>query len=808
MKFLLSWLKDYIDINASATEIGKILTSIGIEVDAIEPLSMGFENVVVAAVLDVSKHPNADKLCVATVSDGTDTYQVVCGAPNCRKGIKTALAKVGATLYDRTGKAFKIKKGKIRDVESSGMLCSEDELLISNDGDGIIEFAEHMQVGADVAELYGDVVFEVSLTPNLGHCMSLVGIAKELSAATEIPFKLPLIALNESTATTASKIKVTVEAQEQAPLYSCRLVENIELRQTPEWMQKRLKASGVRPINAIVDVTNYVSLEFGQPLHAFDFEKIHGNEIVVKQAAEGEKFISLDSQERVLESSDLIICDRLQDGNTRTIALAGVMGGANTEVSESTRAVLIESAYFDPTAIRRTSRRLALHTDAARRFERVADPSLAMLALDRATALLHAIVGGSICRGAVQESFKVFVDKHIRCRIERLNALLGATLSVGEVENIFTRLGFTSKWDSQGFFDVQAPIGRADINEEIDLIEEVARIYGYDNIPRSKPKYRSSNIPHAPIFTFEKIVRARLIAVGMQEVMTCNLIGPAMLKVFDTPLMPEDVTVHVLNPTSQEQSILRTSLMPGLLQAAKYNYDHQNHDMSFFEIGRIHFKEEDSYKEESCLAVLLTGKSAPHHWLDKPHEYDFYHLKGLVEDICGLLGFRSLNFRQSNIPALHSGRQIAICIGSVEVGWMGEVHPHINHRLDMPQRMFFAEINLHDLYRLREPEQKIAELPLYPSSLRDWTITMDKDFPVQPVLDFVKTLELKFFESMVLLDVYASAQLGSQNQNVTFRFVYRDRKKTIAQQEVDDEHAVIVKAIEDFVMKTKNSVVQ
>lgn len=799
MKFLLSWLKDYIDINASAAEIAKTLTSIGIEVDAVIPQSTGFDSIVVATVVEVQPHPNADKLQIATVSDGLEKYQVVCGAPNCRVGIKTAFAKVGATLYDRLGKAYKIKKSKIRDVESSGMLCSEDELLLSADSDGIIEFAEHIKEGADVAEIYGDLLFEVSLTPNLGHCMSIVGIAKELSAATEIPWRFPEIVLNEGSISTASKIHISIQEKEKAPRYCCRIIEGIKMSPSPEWMQKRLVASGIRPINGVVDVANYVALELGQPLHAFDYDKIQGAEIIVRSALEGELFTSLDSQERHLATGDLLVCDRMSDGSTRGIALAGIIGGANTEVNEGSSNVLIESAYFDPTCIRRTSKRLSLQTDASKRFERIADANLSPMALDRAVMLMHAIVGGEILSKSLDVSSKLFTAKNIKCRLARINAILGTNLSTSEVESVFVRLGFVSKWDAQGFFLVDVPVGRPDIGEEIDLIEEVARIYGYDNIPCTTPKYRSSLLPHVPIFLFEREVRARLLAEGLQEVMTCNLIGPTILKTIGQPLMAPEATIQVLNPTSIEQSILRTSLLPGLLQGAKYNYDRQNHDLAIFEIGRIHFKEKELCKEQTQLGILMMGKSAPHHWSTKNRECDFFDLKGLVEDALHCLGFEKPIFKSNNFPIFHSGRQLAIYIDTLEVGLIGELHPLIIDRLDVPQRILFAEINLHDLYQKKGAAKKIAELPIFPSSTRDWTVTLNKDCVIQHIFDRVNAFPSRFFEKMSLLDLYESEQLGSLRQNATFRFVYRDRDKTISQTDVDQEHGRIVGDVEQFI---------
>lgn len=801
MKFLLSWLKEYIDVQESPAELAKILTSLGLEVDSISALGKGFDGVVVGRVVSVEKHPNADKLCIATVSDGFEDFQVVCGAKNCRAGILTAFAKLGATLTDQDGNILEIKKTKIRDVESFGMLCAEDELLLSKESDGIMEFSSQVKEGTDVAKLYEDTFFEVSLTPNLGHCMSILGIASELSAAISKDICIPEAFVSEGSEEISSKIKVSVEDPNKAPRYCCRVIEGVSMVSSPEWMQRRLIASGVRPINAVVDITNYVFLETGQPLHAFDLAKIPSRHIIVRSAKDNESFVTLDGQERILKAQDLLICQGNDVQNSSPIAIGGVMGGLNSEVDETTKDILIESAYFDPPSIRQTSKRLGLQTDASRRFERNADPNISTYALDRAAMLINALAGGNTCQGVIDVASQIFPEKRIACRLSRVNDLLGTHLGSGEVENIFNRLKFGCRWDGKDLFSVQVPTSRADINEEIDLVEEVARIYGYDNIPKVKPKFNSSLLPHAPMYTFENKVRSRALAEGLQEVVTCDLIGPSILNIVGHQLMPQEAVVKVLNPTSIEQSILRTSLLPGLLQAIKYNYDHHNHDFSAFEIGRIHFKDQNQYKEQSVVGIVMTGKGSPHHWDEKPKDCDFYDLKGIVVNVLETLGCKEPKFAPNSLASFHSGRQASFSIDDLEIGSMGEVHPSIVCRLDIPQRIYFAEINLYDLYQFRKGETLVKELATFPASTRDWTVTISKNQSVVEIIDEIQRVSSPLLEKIYLQDLYESDKLGQDKRNATFHFVYRDNDKTVSQVEVDNEHLRIIEETHKCIRK-------
>lgn len=799
MKFPLSWLKEYVDVQTTPSQLSKILTQAGIEVDSVESSALAFQKIVVGKVISAQKHPSADKLQIAIVSDGAEEFQVVCGASNCRAGLKTAFARIGATIKEETGKVFTIKKSKLRDVESFGMLCSAKELQLGDESDGIMEFDDRLSEGSDVAELYADHIFEVSLTPNLGHCLSLFGIARELSAATGVKLKMPLIEVRECEDPIKENVSVVIDDQEGCPRYACRVVKGVKVRPSPEWLQRRLIDCGLRPVNNVVDATNYVLTELGHPLHAFDLEKVKGQKIHVRKALKEETFTTLDGKERVLSEEDLLICDE-----DRPIALAGIMGGQNSEVSDHTQNVLIESAYFKPSVIRRTSKRLGLQTDASRRFERSADPQQVILALDRVTMLIQQLAGGEVCCGIVDARTKDFPLALVVCRHSRINALLGTQLGVSEVEEVFHRLGFHFHFDGQDLFTVSVPTYRADVALEVDLIEEVARIYGYQNIPLKPPLYHASSLPHTPLFLFERRIRTSMLAEGLQEFLTCDLIGPGQLDIVQDDSMPEASQIKVLNPTSIEQSVLRTSLMPGLLQVVKYNVDHQNHHVSGFEVGRVHFRQGDQYCEQSVLGVILSGGANPPHWDVAPREVDFYDLKGMVENL--LKGLRiEAECRPNDLSTFHSGRQASIYVGSLEVGSMGEVHPAILRRLDVAQRIYFAELNLHDLYKNCSAGIKMEALPLYPASERDWTVTLKEDIPIGRLFEIFKQIPSRLLESVALAGhlgaIYRSEKLGPHMKNVTFRFVYRDRKKTVAQETVDGEHA---RMIEQTMKKLEN----
>lgn len=791
MKLPFSWIKECLATDLSPAEIAHALTMIGLEVDGIDVTSMSFEGVVVGQILTTERHPDAEKLTVAQVTDGKETVQVVCAASNCRPGLVTAFAKVGASIADPEGKTFKIKKAKLRGVESFGMLCSAKELQLSEEDEGILELPATAPVGVSLAQLYADAVLDIALTPNLGHCASLQGVLRELAATLDTSYALPQVYVDDQAGTEITEaIAVTVEDSAKCPRYACRLVRNVKVAPSPQWLQDRLLQCGMRPVNNVVDATNYVLWELGQPLHAFDYDKITGKQIHVRAAKEGETFVTLDEQERTLPLDALLICD-----GERPVALAGVMGGLCSEVDESTQNVLIESACFDPGSIRRTSKRLGLSTEASKRFERAVDPNGVVIALDRVAVMIREIAGGEIAKGLIDIHQTDFSELKIACRLSRIHSIIGQHLTVSEVEGVFRRLCFPYNWDGQDQFFVRVPTYRADIHAEIDLIEEVARIYGYDNIEKRPSYYQVSQLPHAPIFLLERQARQKLIGEGLQEFITCDLIGPSALNVLPDNPASEQNRVRVLNPTSAEQSILRQSLLPGLLQAVKYNIDRKNQNIGAFEIGRIHLREGDKFKEQSVVGIILTGKSRPHHWENNPDPFDFYDLKGIVEDFLNSMGIPPASYELGPLPAFHPGRQASVIINGITVGSIGEVHPDVVRRLDVPQRIFFGEICLHDLYPLKKSTPVMQELPQFPGSERDWTVTLTEATPASSAFDLIKKYAPALLENVILLDLYRSEKLGSGLKNATFRFFYRDTSKTIQQEEVDAKHTRLIQHV-------------
>ncbi len=640
-----------------------------------------------------------------------------------------------------------------------------------------------------VETIHNETVFEISLTPNLGHCSSVLGVARELSCAYDLPLKMPENALLEDDfSPIENSLKVDVQDLDKSLRYSCRLIKDVVIADSPKWLQDKLELCGIRSVNNIVDITNYVMMAVGNPLHAFDFDKIKDSTIVVRSASKEETVTTLDEKQKKLTEEDLLIADP-----EKAIAIAGVMGGLNSEITGSTKNVVIESACFLPTAIRKTSKRLGLQTDASKRFERATDPNIVLYALDFAASLMQKIASGKVSKGFIDIKKNEFIEKTISCRLNRVNELLGTHLGVSEIESIFKKLDMKSSVDGKSCFSVKVPTYRNDIQNEIDLVEEVARVYGYDNIPKAYPKYHVSNLPHSPMYLFETEVRNTLLAEGLQEFLTCDLIGPTLLNVVNGPNMSEDAVVKVLNPTSVEQSILRTSLLPGLLQAVKYNADHQNHSISSFEIGRIHFKTENKFKEHSVLGIILTGKKEHDSWSKHPENIDFFDLKGIVENLLENLGIKDCVFKENHLKTFHDARQAAIFAGDLEIGSLGEIHPSIQRKLDIQTRILFAEISLHDLYPLKKSHVKMSPLPIYPSSTRDWTVTLEEAISYDQILKMIFSVPSKLLESVFLIDIYRSEKLGKGLKNVTLRLIYRDKEKTVSQEDVDAEHARITK---------------
>ncbi len=788
MKVPLSLLKKYLNFTCTVSELAEVLTRAGIEVDEIKEIGSGFSGVVVAQVLEVAKHPSADRLCVAQVTDGKEQFQVVCGASNCRAGLKTALAKIGAKLRDEKGKVDTIKKGKLRDVESFGMLCAADELGLGT-GEGIMELASDLELGKDLAEIYSDTILEVSLTPNLGHCMSLWGIARELSAHLGIPLQ-PFSAIpSEEGAPIDKAIRVDLIDKRQCQRYGCRLVTGIEVGPSPGWLQEHLAACGLRSVNNVVDVGNWVMLALGQPLHLFDYDQIEGKRLVVTSVTSYSEMQTLDEVVRPIPREALLICDAV-----KPLAFAGVMGGKSSAVSEKTTNVLIEAAHFLPRSIRKTSKLLQLKTDSSLRFEKGVDPQLVPIALDYAAELLEKVAKGTSAEGRLDHKIHEFEGKKLECRTKKVNEILGTTLSTSEIAECLRKLGIEIVKEEIHQILVIVPSFRSDITGEIDLVEEVARVYGYNNLPKATPRYHPSTLCNASLYEMEKRCRECLLAEGLQELMTCDLISPAQSEVCVEQGMDRSTLISVLQPQSLDQSILRTTLLPGFLQLVKYNSDQGNKNVCGFEVGRIHFKQQDQYIEPSVAGIVFTGKRTPHHWERKPCDTDFFDLKGIVENLCSSFKLIGLTFEVSHLHSFHPGRQAKIKHKETIIGSLGEVHPKYLVRLGIDQRVFFAEINLNEMIPLLPKHWQVKMWSPFPGSQRDWTVTLAESMPVEKLFQAIRSIPSSLLEKVELLDLYKSEQIGQDKKNATLRFSYRDQEKTLSLEAVEQEHARVIAA--------------
>lgn len=787
MRLPLSLIRSFLPLDLPPAQIANALTLLGIEVDLIENERPPFSGVVVGEVRSTRPHPNAEKLQIVEVKEGNTTLQIVCGASNCRQGLKTALAKIGARLTDQDGKQREITKNLIRGVESSGMLCSNAELGLSGQEEGIIELPQEWESGEDLIPLLWDPIFHISLTPNLGHCMSALGIARELSAALQIPFHKHEIPLHKPRSSAAATIRIDVPNPTLCPLYLCCLIENVTIKPSPFWLQRQLLACGINPICNAVDSANYILCTMGQPLHIFDADKIKGRFLQTAPSQLLQKFIGLDEIEREIPTGTLLISDA-----QRPIAIAGILGGANSAVSAQTRNLLIESALFDPALIRKTTRKLALRTESAQRFEKGIDPQGVRSGLMEACDLILKVCGGFQATDILEKNSLSKQPKEIHCRPHRINHLLGTTLSHTEIQEILHRLGcLTTKTDKDAL-RVTPPSFRLDLTEEIDLVEEVARIYGYNRIAKTPSRAISSKIPHDPAYLFEKEVRTRLIALGLQEFLSSDLISPALLQMGKEWLQKDALPLQTLHAKTEEYSLLRLSLLPGLMQAALKNFGHKTHSLHAFEIGRVHFLHNEQVVEEPMAAILLSGKNSPLHWSVKSADCDLFDLIGLVENF--LEGLRiCATFSPSQHCSFHPGRQADILSHGLIIGSVGEIHPELLEQADIKQRLLYAEVHLPHLMTLRPHRVRMHPIALFPSSERDWTLPLALNIPMSRVFEAIQAARTPLLARVELIDLYQPE--GCLEKNATFRFTYRDPLRTLSFEEVETQHQILIEKV-------------
>ncbi|WP_428355376.1 phenylalanine--tRNA ligase subunit beta [Methyloprofundus sp.] len=770
MQFSEAWLRELVNPALDTQALVEQITMAGLEVDSVKPAAAEFSGVVVGEVVSVDAHPDADKLRICNVAVGeSEPLQIVCGASNVREGLKIPAALIGAVLPGN----FKIKKSKLRGEQSFGMLCSEKELGLATDADGLMELAADAPVGTDIREYLSlnDQLIEVDLTPNRADCLSVEGIAREVALLNDLEFKVP--AVSPVAVDHQDKLNVKVSAPEACPRYLGRLIKGVNpTAETPLWMQERLRRSGLRSLGPVVDVTNYVLLEMGQPLHAFDAAKLSGG-IEVRLAHADETFSLLNDQEIKANTETLVIAD-----SEKALALAGVMGGSESAVADNTKDIFLECAFFNPSFMMGKARHYGLHTDSSHRFERGVDAELQSRAIERATQLIVDIAGGSV--GAITE---VTVDEHlpqrpaVTLRAQRIKRILGVALAEAEVEGILQRLGMAVVKDAEGW-QVTPPGFRFDIAIEADLIEELGRVYGYNNLPQSSLLMRSA-LSQAPEAVLEiDQIKDLLVGRDYQEAITYSFVDEELQKT----LVPDDTYIKLQNPISSELAVMRTTLWCGLLQAAAYNTKRQHTRVRLFEAGQ-RFLGTDVAQQEKMLAGIALGSANPEQWGEKARKVDFYDIKADVEAICALTG-REVQFIVAKHSALHPGQSAEIqTMQGQSLGWIGMLHPTLEKQLGFDSNVFLFELSQTVLLDRKVPA--FNSLSKFPSVRRDLALLLEEQVSFQTVKKCIDGCQEKLIQDVMVFDIYRGQGVEQGYKSIALALIMQDATQTLTDSEID-----------------------
>ena len=787
-----NWLKQYTNVEDNANALAEKITRGGIEVEGVEYLAEEISNVVVGYVVSKEKHPDAEKLNVCQVNVGEEeNLQIVCGAPNVDAGQYVIVAKVGAKLP-----GIKIKKAKLRGVESQGMICSLAELGLSksvvpkNYQEGIYVFETEQELGSDVVEVLGlnDYILDLSITPNRADALSMRGLTYELGALYNNKVNFNDVEKEEKYE--ATSLQVAIES-DSCRNYVGQIVKNVEVKSSPLWLQTRLMNSGIRPINNIVDITNYVLLEFGQPMHAFDKDLV-GDKIVVRDAKEGEVLETLDGEERKLQTTDLVITD-----GTRAIALGGVMGGKNTEVSEETKNIILESAYFNPTSVRRTSAAHGLRSDSSARFEKGIDPNMQKAALARAVELIL-----ELCPNAVVESSVGVVNKEeekvVEITTSYINNYLGITLSTEEIAAILEGLSFTVEVTGENLV-VKVPTRRPDISIKQDLVEEVIRIYGYDNLASTLPKF--SKTTKGGLTYSQRMVRdlrAVYASLGFNDTINYSLVSEEEATQYT---LEDHHKVRLLMPMTETHSTLRQSLVPGLLNTVQYNVARKQKDLKLLEIGRVFFGSGDDNiqpKETLYLSAALTGEERATKWLKESSSLDFFAAKGYLEVVFDRLGLdEKVTYKKSKLEGMHPGRFAEVYLGEKRIGFIGEVHPQVADKLGLNTTYVF-EINLDEVISESKVKPKYEEVTKYPEITRDIAMLVDVKDEYQNIYNVIESVNSKLITKVELFDLYVGAELLVGKKSLALTITYSDKQKTLTDEEVTAVHDKVLSALTEY----------
>jgi phenylalanyl-tRNA synthetase beta chain len=790
------WLQDYVDLSGvSADELAEKITKSGIEVEGVEVLNEGITGVVVGHVVERVQHPNADKLskCQVDIGQG-EPVQIICGAPNVAQGQKVAVATVGAVLPGN----FKIKKAKLRGEESNGMICSltelgmEAKIVPKEYSEGIFVFPQDAEVGTDALALLNrnDEVLELGLTPNRSDCLSMLGVAYEVAAILGRDVKLPEIELQPVTEKATDYITVKVEANEDNPLYAAKVIKNVKIGPAPLWMQTRLMSAGIRPHNNVVDITNYILLEYGQPLHAFDYDRLGSKEILVRRAQDGEKFTTLDDVERTLTSDHLVITN-----GTEPVALAGVMGGANSEVTSDTTTVLLEAAYFTGGTVRKASKDHGLRSEASARFEKGVDPNRVRAAGERAAYLMAKYAGGEVLEGASLVDTLTVEPAVVSITLEKINSVIGTNLTVAEVEAIFERLQFAVTSEEETI-TVTAPTRRGDIKIEEDLIEEVARLYGYDNIPKTLPIGSATPGKLSEYQDKRRIVRQYLEGAGLYQAVTYSLTSEEKAAQF--ALEKRDF-IRLAMPMSEDRSILRLSIMPQLLEVLKYNSARQNDSLAVYETGAVFLANGNEVlpEEQEHLAGAITGLWHSHSWQGEKKAVDFYVLKGILEGLFAKLGLtESVTYVQAKVDNMHPGRTAEIHLNGERIGFVGQVHPTMQKELDLKDTYVF-ELSLKAILEEATAPLRYSGIPRFPSITRDIALVVDKETIAGVLQDIIQTAGGKLLKEVTVFDLYEGERMEEGKKSIAYSLKYMDPERTLTDEEVTKVHNKVLEALKE-----------
>ncbi|WP_298830502.1 phenylalanine--tRNA ligase subunit beta [uncultured Planococcus sp.] len=795
----INWLKDYVNTQQlPPAELGEKITRSGIEVDAVIDRSHGMTNIVVGYVESCVKHPEADKLSICQVNVGEETTQIICGAPNIAAGQKVIVARPGAKLPGD----IKIKKAKLRGEESHGMICSLQELGIEGKlvpkayAEGIYVLPEDAETGSDVITNFDldDTVLELGLTPNRADAMSMLGVAYEVGAILSEEVQLPEISYKEASDTAASILTLNVDAPEANPLYVAKVVRNIKVQESPMWLQQRLMAAGVRPHNNVVDVTNYILMEYGQPLHAFDYDALDSGNITVRHAKEGEMITTLDDAERKLSGHHLVITN-----GEKPVAIAGVMGGANSEVSETTTTVVIESAYFASASVRQTSKDHGLRSDASSRYEKGVDPNRVIPAAERAAQLLSELAGGEVLAGSVVFDELNKEEKIVKVSPDFINSRLGMKIAFEDMLDILNRLKFNTA-AANGQLVISVPTRRQDIQIPEDVVEEIARLYGYDEIPATLPEAETTPGGLTPYQAKRRIVRNLMEGAGLLQATTYSLTSEKSAKQF---ALEETETTRLLMPMSEERSILRQSLLPHLLESVTYNTARRMDSVALYETGSVFLKGSDELlNEQEHLAVAMTGLWLDNSWQGEKKPVDFFVLKGIVESLGNKLGVQ-LTFERGQMDDLHPGRTAFIMLDGQRIGVMGQLHPSEQKARDLKTTVVM-ELNLAALLNLETEALVYTPVPRYPSMSRDVALVLSKIVEAGTIETVIRNAGGKLLKDVRVFDLYEGDKMEEGKKSVAFSLTYFDPEKTLTDEEVINAHEKVMAALTEVGAELRN----